>query len=155
MIKFAHGSEGDSSFLTDNNVFSVGAFSFSDFFGGSAHVGVESAAETSIGTADEDQVGAWGVGLALVDCGDGAGGRGSESSDGSKVFGGLGVLGSGNHVHGFGNFLDVGDRFNSDVEFLKFTGGVSNRFGSREGGGDFGAKHLEIRSSFCKFDLRL
>ena len=91
MAKFAHGSEGDSSFLTDNNVFSFGAFSFSDFFGSSAHVGVKSTAETSIGTADKDQVGAWGVGLAFVDCGDGSGGGFSESSNGTKVFGGLGI----------------------------------------------------------------
>ena len=91
MFKFAHGSEGDSSFLTDNNVFSVSAFFLSDFFGRSAHVGVESTAETSIGTADEDQVGARGVGLTFVDCNNGSGGGFSESSDGTKVFGGLGV----------------------------------------------------------------
>jgi len=91
VFKFAHGSEGDSSFLTDNNVFSVGAFFISDFFGRSAHVGVESTAETSIGTADEDQVGAWGIGLTFVHCNNGSGGGFSESSDGWKAFGGLGM----------------------------------------------------------------
>ena len=52
---------------------------------------MESTAETSIGTADEDQVGARGIGLAFVDCNNGSGGGFSESSDGWKVFGGLGM----------------------------------------------------------------
>merc|ERR1711912_21189 len=100
------------------------------------HVGVQSTAKTSIGAADEDDVltfGGWGV---LVEGGNGAGTSFSETSDGWELFGSLGVFGGGNHIHGFGDFFDIVNRFDSDTELLEFTGTVSNRLSTREGGGN-------------------
>jgi hypothetical protein len=136
VVKFSHGSKGNSAFFSDDDVFTVVAFFFSDFFGGSGHVGVEGTAKTSIGAADEDNVLTFGGWSVLVKGGNGTGTSFSETSDGWKLFGSLGVFSGGNHIHGFGNFFDIVNRFDSDTELLEFTGTVSNRLSTSEGGGN-------------------
>jgi hypothetical protein len=107
------------------------------------HSGVNTTAETLVGTADDDQgllaLALHGLGLGAVE--DGVGGLAVGAGLPHGLLG-AGELGGGDDLHRLGDLLDVADRLEAALDFTE--GGVAGGIGGDERGGPSTADHSQF-----------